>query len=288
MKKIILNFEAAVAKKKNLTFNLLFVMTLILITACGGNKIVGVWEYETAFGAMTYEFTKGGDLKIGMAGFGAEIVGKYEVVGNKIELIKEDDGDKQVLEFEIKGNELTLIGPEGDPIKFTRKGSASKKSSSSESDDDEDSGSFSFNFSIGGNDDEEEDDQEFFDPDGGVAFAALRKAAEAIGDEVEDNYYIFGGRPPVKPIRRFKMDFSYSLQNGGGTNSFNFMEFSTVEDALLYKEKKDAPEALFPKEHLRCGRFLAEVSYMGSEESNELFRKTVTDVYKAAGFDCAK
>jgi len=136
MKKVILNFEAAVAKKNIITIMLLFLMDLSLMTAClGGNKkIIGVWEHDSGFMTMQYKFASNGKFVITMEGLGVtgEIPGEYKVVGNKIELIKEDDGDKKVLEFEINGNELTLISSEG-TLKLTRQGSTSKAKSDNKS-----------------------------------------------------------------------------------------------------------------------------------------------------------
>ena len=93
---------------KKVLFCLVLVCTLVLATACGGNKLVGTWEGDSNDGLKTtFIFAKDGKVTYKNE-YGFDSKGTYEVKDNKVTISLKSWDEKKVYKYEIKDGKLKL------------------------------------------------------------------------------------------------------------------------------------------------------------------------------------
>ncbi len=93
---------------KKFLFSLVLVCSLLLVTACGGNKLVGTWVGDSNDGLKTtFEFKKDGKVSYKNE-YGFDSKGTYEVKDDKVTIKIESWDKEKVYKYEIKDGKLKL------------------------------------------------------------------------------------------------------------------------------------------------------------------------------------
>jgi|GEM_PF-1751914 len=113
-------------------------------------------------------------------------------------------------------------------------------------------------------------------PSAELTLEALKKAVQDLGYEVRDDY-MSAFSATIEPQAGFTATYTST-----GVYDIPFFEFRDNAEALAYKAENDAPDDMFPIEHIVLGKFAAEYSSL-SEASGAECKKFVEDVFKKAG-----
>lgn len=92
--------------KKIITFVVLFA-SVLLLTACGGNKLIGTWEGTANEMKTTFTF-KSGDKVEYKNELGINSTGTYKIKGEEVTIKLEAWDKEKVYKFEVKNNKLSL------------------------------------------------------------------------------------------------------------------------------------------------------------------------------------
>ncbi len=93
--------------KRVITFVVLFV-SVFLLTACGGNKLIGTWEGKTEDGLGTTFTFKSGDKVEYSNEYGIKSTGTYKIEKDKVTISLESWDKEKVYKFAVKNNKLSL------------------------------------------------------------------------------------------------------------------------------------------------------------------------------------
>lgn len=102
--------------------SLVAVLVLVMsLVACGGDKIVGSWEYSQEGLAVTFTFEKDGKLNVNMGGFAMS--GTYSTDGDKLTMTLSMFGQEEstVSTYTIEGDKLTITDEDGTKQVLTKK-----------------------------------------------------------------------------------------------------------------------------------------------------------------------
>jgi len=113
-----------------------------------------------------------------------------------------------------------------------------------------------------------------------LTLVALIAAGERTDYEVDEDWSrpigVLGDTRPFDGFFMYYVSDSASLQ-------FEFMEFESAEDALSYKEANDEDSsAMFPDYHIPCGRFLGVMSKGFGDELDEAVESLISDIFADA------
>ena len=97
--------------KKNIAYVVLFA-SVLLLTACGGNKLIGTWEGTSNEMKTTFTFKSGQKIEYANE-LGIKSNGTYKINKDEVTIKLEAWEKEKVYKFEVKNNKLSLTATDG-------------------------------------------------------------------------------------------------------------------------------------------------------------------------------